>query len=200
MSIEQRVDPHTPLIIADFSRVVQVLYNLLGNALKFTKAGHVRVTVAPRDRTGTYVTIRVEDTGIGIPKDKINSIWGAFEQVGEDAVRVCDCVCVCVTVRHGCTRVEVCVCVCVCYTCSSQVDMSVTRKYGGTGLGTHTHTHIPAHTSTLKLLAKHACMPALRLSGALICKHVAVPLHTYMHLCKHTRCRSQHSQAARGEP
>ncbi len=42
----------------------------------------MRVSVAPREGSGgSHVTVRVDDTGIGIPRDKVPTIWGAFEQV-----------------------------------------------------------------------------------------------------------------------
>ncbi|GLI70739.1 hypothetical protein VaNZ11_015764 [Volvox africanus] len=84
--IERFVDPHTPFIIADFSRVIQILYNLAGNALKFTHQGRVFVRVAP-SADGRAVTLQVADTGIGIPTDRINGIWGAFEQVDMSVTR-----------------------------------------------------------------------------------------------------------------
>ncbi|GLC35005.1 Hexokinase-3 [Pleodorina starrii] len=86
VTIERSVDPRTPLIIADFSRVVQILYNLAGNALKFTHRGSVRVRVAP-SADGSQVTLQVADTGIGISEDRINGIWGAFEQVDMSVTR-----------------------------------------------------------------------------------------------------------------
>jgi len=49
--------------------------------------GLVRVTVAPADKSATHVIITVEDTGIGIAKHKIPSIWGAFEQVSRPVAR-----------------------------------------------------------------------------------------------------------------
>ncbi|GIL82425.1 hypothetical protein Vretifemale_11416 [Volvox reticuliferus] len=84
--IQRFVDPRTPFIIADFSRVIQILYNLAGNALKFTHHGHVSVRVAPT-ADGSAVTLQVADTGIGIATDRINSIWGAFEQVDMSVTR-----------------------------------------------------------------------------------------------------------------
>ncbi|GIL60119.1 hypothetical protein Vafri_14766 [Volvox africanus] len=84
--IERFVDPRTPFIIADFSRVIQILYNLAGNSLKFTHHGRVFLRVAPT-ADGSAVTLQVADTGIGIPTDRINSIWGAFEQVDMSVTR-----------------------------------------------------------------------------------------------------------------
>ncbi len=76
--------------IADPGRMRQVLTNLLGNAVKFTASGHVlvRVTGMPdSEESGPgmcLVHLTIEDTGIGIPPDKIDHIFGQFNQV-EDA-------------------------------------------------------------------------------------------------------------------
>jgi len=70
--------------IGDPGRIRQVLTNLLGNAVKFTQQGHilVRVTGVPDPAANkTDVTILIEDTGIGIPDDKIKHIFGEFNQV-----------------------------------------------------------------------------------------------------------------------
>ncbi len=73
------------VLIGDPGRMRQVLTNLLGNAVKFTLKGHVilRVTGVP-DGNAAQVHIAVEDTGIGIPADKVGHIFGEFNQV-EDA-------------------------------------------------------------------------------------------------------------------
>ena len=55
MAIEKSVDPATPMIVADFSRLVQILYNLTGNSLKFTHKGYVRLVVRPSISTGKVV-------------------------------------------------------------------------------------------------------------------------------------------------
>jgi signal transduction histidine kinase/CheY-like chemotaxis protein len=73
--------------IGDPGRIRQILTNLIGNAVKFTSAGHVtaRVTGVPHPEENTVnVHISIEDTGIGIPKEKIKHIFGEFNQV-EDA-------------------------------------------------------------------------------------------------------------------
>ncbi|HEX4511393.1 MAG TPA: ATP-binding protein, partial [Burkholderiaceae bacterium] len=61
----------------DASRVKQVLHNLIGNALKFTPAGAVRVLVA---LSGSQLRFQVVDTGEGIPQDAQERIFDAFEQ------------------------------------------------------------------------------------------------------------------------
>jgi PAS domain S-box-containing protein len=66
----------------DPGRLRQVLVNLIGNAVKFTEQGEVRVTVTKeRDsENGVAIHFDVTDTGIGIPADKLESIFEAFTQ------------------------------------------------------------------------------------------------------------------------
>ena len=69
-------------VVSDTEKLRRVLINLVANAVKFTRAGGrvlVRVETAPRART-TPVAIEVRDTGIGIPPDRLASIFEAFEQ------------------------------------------------------------------------------------------------------------------------
>ena len=74
--------------LGDAGRVRQVVTNLLGNAVKFTDAGHVLVAVSGRRRGEIAdVEIIVEDTGCGIPADKLQSIFEAFEQADNSAAR-----------------------------------------------------------------------------------------------------------------
>ncbi|MBQ0966092.1 HAMP domain-containing protein [Streptomyces sp. RK23] len=82
--------PGTPGdLLTDDSRLRQVLRNLLSNAVKFTERGGVELAVepAPDDevprgvlRGGPVVAFRVKDTGIGIPEQNLESIFGAFQQ------------------------------------------------------------------------------------------------------------------------
>jgi signal transduction histidine kinase len=82
---------------ADSGRIRQVLTNLAGNAIKFTERGHVVIRVSAESQTENNATLRleVEDTGIGIPPQKVETIFDKF----------------------------------------TQVDGTMTRRYGGTGLG-----------------------------------------------------------------
>jgi hypothetical protein len=75
--------------VGDPGRLRQVLTNLVGNAVKFTEAGHVLIRVvgieAAPGRQQLHVT--VEDTGIGIPADQLDRIFGEFVQVDTAANR-----------------------------------------------------------------------------------------------------------------
>jgi signal transduction histidine kinase/HPt (histidine-containing phosphotransfer) domain-containing protein/ActR/RegA family two-component response regulator len=84
-------------VLGDGSRLRQVLVNLLGNAVKFTEKGEVELTAdaAPGPDGTIELSFAVRDTGIGIPRDRIDRLFRPF----------------------------------------SQVDASITRRYGGTGLG-----------------------------------------------------------------
>lgn len=80
------IDPAVPLVVmGDAGRIRQILTNLVGNALKFTARGHVRVIVTP-DGPG-QVSFRIEDTGIGIPADRLEHVFGEFNQVEDDRNR-----------------------------------------------------------------------------------------------------------------
>ncbi|MBN3910278.1 MAG: response regulator [Nostoc sp. NMS1] len=101
------LQPHTPtLIVGDITRLRQILWNLVSNAVKFTNVGEVVVTIAVQQQvlkqeatTADCVyyefLFAVSDTGIGIPSDRLDRLFKPF----------------------------------------SQVDASMTRRYGGTGLG-----------------------------------------------------------------
>ncbi|MGD9152198.1 MAG: ATP-binding protein [Gammaproteobacteria bacterium] len=74
-------DNISDMIISDEQRIFRILLNLIGNAIKFTHRGHVTVYVKmPNiiDKQNAILQLIVEDTGIGIPADKINSIYKRF--------------------------------------------------------------------------------------------------------------------------
>ncbi len=66
-----------PLVLADENRLQQVFYNLIGNAIKFTETGSIAVHAQKREDT---IEVLVEDTGVGIPFDKQQTIFEEFEQ------------------------------------------------------------------------------------------------------------------------
>jgi len=83
-----KTDPNTPFVYADRTRVVEVLNNLISNAIKYTLKGGVTVSTKYDDN---FVVVTIEDTGKGIPQDKIPSLGGKFFRIdnylGSEIVR-----------------------------------------------------------------------------------------------------------------
>nr|WP_272509725.1 ATP-binding protein [Paenibacillus chitinolyticus] len=100
LNLEREIAENVPThLIGDELKLRQVLINLIGNAVKFTETGGIKVQVTNLGKAGDgsriILQFRVRDTGIGIPAEKRNRLFQPF----------------------------------------TQVDSSMTRKYGGTGLG-----------------------------------------------------------------
>jgi len=87
-------DTVPPVVLGDYTRVRQVLLNLIGNAIKFTAKGSVEVTAdlvesgetAERD-SGLTLRFAITDTGIGIPEDKQQLVFEAFRQADGTTAR-----------------------------------------------------------------------------------------------------------------
>ncbi|MBN1436895.1 MAG: response regulator [Sedimentisphaerales bacterium] len=73
-----------PLIHTDSERLRQCLINLISNAIKFTDAGHVRITVGSEGADKQLVFFEIEDTGIGIPPEQRARVFESFVQVNDD--------------------------------------------------------------------------------------------------------------------
>jgi PAS domain S-box-containing protein len=73
-------------IVTDPGKMRQILINLIGNAIKFTNEGEVRVTVEADAATRRPISIAVRDTGIGIPADRLQKVFEPFEQ-GDSSTR-----------------------------------------------------------------------------------------------------------------
>jgi signal transduction histidine kinase/CheY-like chemotaxis protein len=73
-----------PLVTADENRLQQILHNLIGNAIKFTLHGEVRVTA---NVVGPRLEVAVEDTGVGIAADKLEKIFESFQQADASSAR-----------------------------------------------------------------------------------------------------------------
>ncbi|WP_281950824.1 PAS domain-containing hybrid sensor histidine kinase/response regulator [Nitrosophilus kaiyonis] len=84
-------DEFTEDIIGDPGRLRQALINLLGNAIKFTQNGYVKLKVKKNfeDDENIEIYFEVEDTGIGIDKDKIETIFKEFSQEDEKVYEKC---------------------------------------------------------------------------------------------------------------
>ena len=83
--LHNRVDPDFPCVHADEARLHQILHNLIGNAIKFTAHGGVTVSAEAKNTTAT---IRVIDSGIGIPENEMAQVFEPFEQGSGGTARV----------------------------------------------------------------------------------------------------------------
>lgn len=86
-ALELQVDPESDLlveILADRIRLRQVLINLVNNALKFTEKGRITILAV---REENHVLIRVQDTGLGIPPEHLESVFQEFTQVDTTTTR-----------------------------------------------------------------------------------------------------------------
>ncbi len=97
MELIVRIDPNMPeFVVGDAGRFRQIIMNIVGNALKFTDSGHVYVNAdllnhQQMDDAGkvskAIIRIDVEDTGVGISAEKVNTIFDKFSQVDGSATR-----------------------------------------------------------------------------------------------------------------
>lgn len=78
------------LLIGDSVRISQVLFNFLSNAIKFTPfEGKIdlNISLVKNEKDLYFISISVTDSGIGIPEDKVNSVFVPFEQTSSDTTR-----------------------------------------------------------------------------------------------------------------
>ncbi|CAH0526078.1 ATP-binding protein [Vibrio hippocampi] len=81
--VQLEIDNETPSdlrYIGDSSRIRQILFNIVGNAIKFTEQGKVNLTLSACEDRPYNLVIVVKDTGIGISQDKLATIFSPFEQ------------------------------------------------------------------------------------------------------------------------
>ncbi|MGF9563591.1 response regulator [Neorhizobium sp. JUb45] len=76
-------------VMGDAGRFRQIVTNLVGNAVKFTEKGHVfiELSATPAADNQLLLAIRIEDTGIGIPEDKLRTVFEKFSQVDTSSTR-----------------------------------------------------------------------------------------------------------------
>ena len=76
-------------LIGDPTRLNQILINLIGNAIKFTQKGYVELEVIliKDEKHSAEIEFKIKDTGIGIAKEKLNSIFESFNQASNDTTR-----------------------------------------------------------------------------------------------------------------
>jgi PAS domain S-box-containing protein len=78
------IAPDLPPIQADPDRITQVIDNIFSNAVKFTAKGSIAVSAKA---IGNAIQVRIEDSGIGIPKEDLKSIFDEFYQTNSDTMR-----------------------------------------------------------------------------------------------------------------
>lgn len=82
---ENQVPPDFPAVLADEDRLTQILTNLIGNSIKFTDRGTIKISAKIKEKMAEVV---VEDTGIGIPQREIDRVFQPFEQVDGSLERI----------------------------------------------------------------------------------------------------------------
>jgi PAS domain S-box-containing protein len=79
LEISYAVDAEAEILYADKSKTKQILFNLLGNAIKFTQTGSVRLDIS---KNGGEFIFKVSDTGVGIAPQDIETLFKSYKQVG----------------------------------------------------------------------------------------------------------------------
>src|SRR5699024_6253893 len=81
IKIKKEIAKDLPLFWGDEQRIVQILFNLIHNAVKYTDNGYIIVRAQTSD---DYAIIEIEDTGRGISEDKLTAIFNPYERANID--------------------------------------------------------------------------------------------------------------------
>lgn len=90
LKLEYKIHPSlNRILLGDPVRLNQILINLISNAVKFTHSGAIQVACSAeaKKKTGCYVRIQVVDTGVGVPSDKLDTIFESFSQADASVTR-----------------------------------------------------------------------------------------------------------------
>ncbi len=130
LELTYKLDPAVPKqVIGDITRVRQILVNLLGNAVKFTAVGEVSVSLTaepisqgtPPQPTAYKFVFKVQDSGIGIPADKLDRLFQAFRQVDSSTAR-----------KYGGTGLGLTICKQLCEIMGGQIGVESQPNKGST--------------------------------------------------------------------
>jgi len=80
------LDPKAPVLSFDPDKIIQILNNLISNAIKFTASGGITVSTVMNTQSGK-VEVRVEDTGYGIKEEDRDKLFKKFQQLGDAHLR-----------------------------------------------------------------------------------------------------------------
>lgn len=81
IGILSNISDDIPFIYGDENRLQQIMYNLIGNAIKFTENGMIKVSAIKKNN---FIEVQISDTGIGIPREEQKNIFKSFQQIEED--------------------------------------------------------------------------------------------------------------------
>ncbi len=84
ITLSHDIPEDLPSIIGDRHRIEQIMLNIIGNAIKFTESGEVRVRARAEDGG---VVIEVSDTGPGMKNEDLDQIWSAYKQIEDPSTR-----------------------------------------------------------------------------------------------------------------
>ena len=84
LALDTDISEELPLCTFDQQRIIQVLYNLVGNAIKFTRKGGVTIGAKAEKE---HLLLWVADSGVGIPESEIGEIFNEFQQVDSSITR-----------------------------------------------------------------------------------------------------------------
>ncbi len=124
LEVSYEIAPGTPRdLVADVSRIRQVLVNLLANAVKFTRQGSVTVNAAAESHSGRRVEVllSVHDTGVGIPADRLDRLFLPFSQVDTSITR-----------EYGGTGLGLSICKRICERLGGRIWVESTPEAGST--------------------------------------------------------------------
>lgn len=145
LELKNQVPKDIPMVQADENRLAQILYNLIGNAIKFTPSGSVAVSASQQNR---LLEIVVADTGIGVSADRWEDIFQPFQQADDS-----------ISSQYGGTGLGL------------SVSKSLVELHGGTiwvesepGLGSRFHFTLPTSAGELDLVRDQEPAPLPLLS------------------------------------
>jgi PAS domain S-box-containing protein len=124
LGISVRVADDVPdMIVGDAARLRQILLNLLGNAVKFTTQGSVKLDIAQLHQTEKSIQLHfaIRDTGIGIAADKLDTIFEAFSQADNSMTR-----------QYGGTGLGLAICSKLVHLMDGQIRVDSERGHGST--------------------------------------------------------------------